>query len=128
MPILATSVVMDTEDFLHPEGPQLESPKFSVSSPPHPNAIEVAYSPYTSSPHCISFHFWPKPGSGVRLSVGCQAQTGAKGLSKAFQDTGPCYIVALDNIKHTLFLTLFSFQEVGAFTVWLFAGPSALGS
>ncbi|KAK3513748.1 hypothetical protein QTP70_028724 [Hemibagrus guttatus] len=41
MPILATSVVMDTEDFLHPEGPQLESPKYNVPSPPLPNAIET---------------------------------------------------------------------------------------
>ncbi|XP_060762282.1 protein strawberry notch homolog 2a isoform X2 [Neoarius graeffei] len=40
MPILATSVVMDTEDFLHPEGPQSESPKYSVPSPPLPNALE----------------------------------------------------------------------------------------
>lgn len=41
MPVLPTSVAMDTEDFLHPEGPQLESPKYSAPGPPLPNAIEV---------------------------------------------------------------------------------------
>ncbi|XP_062844128.1 protein strawberry notch homolog 2a [Trichomycterus rosablanca] len=40
MLVLATSVIMDTEDFLHPEGPQLGSPKYNVPSPPLPNAIE----------------------------------------------------------------------------------------
>ncbi|XP_072524668.1 protein strawberry notch homolog 2a isoform X2 [Salminus brasiliensis] len=40
MPILATSAVMDTEDFLHSEGPQLGSPKYSVPSPPLPNSME----------------------------------------------------------------------------------------
>ncbi|XP_051989674.1 protein strawberry notch homolog 2a isoform X2 [Xyrauchen texanus] len=40
MPTLATSVVMDTEDFLHPEGPQLGSPKFSAPSSPLTSSIE----------------------------------------------------------------------------------------
>ncbi|XP_076847381.1 protein strawberry notch homolog 2a [Brachyhypopomus gauderio] len=40
MPILATSAVMDTEDFLHPEGPHLGSPKYSVPSPPLPISVE----------------------------------------------------------------------------------------
>ncbi|KAI5616542.1 strawberry notch-like 2a [Silurus asotus] len=40
MPI-STSVVMNTEDFLHPEGPQLESPKYSAPSPPLPNEVPM---------------------------------------------------------------------------------------
>uniref|UniRef100_UPI003D77C6DC protein strawberry notch homolog 2a n=1 Tax=Danio rerio TaxID=7955 RepID=UPI003D77C6DC len=40
MPTLATSVVMDTEDYLHPEGPQLGSPKFSAPSPPLTSSME----------------------------------------------------------------------------------------
>ncbi|KAG9278681.1 hypothetical protein AMEX_G6582 [Astyanax mexicanus] len=40
MSILATSAVMDTEDFLHSEGPQLGSPKYSVPSPPLSSSIE----------------------------------------------------------------------------------------
>lgn len=43
MPSLATSVVMDTEDFLHPEVPQLGSPKFSAPSPPLVSSMEVLY-------------------------------------------------------------------------------------
>ncbi|MCJ8745144.1 hypothetical protein PDJAM_G00127020 [Pangasius djambal] len=52
MPILATSVVMDAEDFLHPEGPQLGSPKYSVPSPPLPNAIESQL--FSSNPWSFS--------------------------------------------------------------------------
>lgn len=52
MPVLPTSVAMDTEDFLHPEGPQLESPKYSAPGPPLPNAIESQL--FSSNP-------WPFP-------------------------------------------------------------------
>ncbi|KAF5903061.1 protein strawberry notch 2 isoform X1, partial [Clarias magur] len=48
MPILATSVVMDTEDFLHPEGPQLER----VPSPPLPNNMESQL--FSSNPWTFS--------------------------------------------------------------------------
>lgn len=47
MPILATSVVMDTEDYLHPEDPQLGSPKFIAPSPPLPSSMEVHTAPHT---------------------------------------------------------------------------------
>ncbi|XP_051557426.1 protein strawberry notch homolog 2-like isoform X2 [Myxocyprinus asiaticus] len=40
MPTLTTSVVMDTEDYLHPESPQLGSPKFSAPSPPLTSSME----------------------------------------------------------------------------------------
>ncbi|XP_060725435.1 protein strawberry notch homolog 2a isoform X1 [Tachysurus vachellii] len=52
MPILATSVVMDTEDFLHPEGPQLESPEYIAPSPPLPSAGET---------QLFSSNSWPFP-------------------------------------------------------------------
>ncbi|XP_077078228.1 protein strawberry notch homolog 2a isoform X2 [Siphateles boraxobius] len=48
MPILATSVVMDTEDYLHPEDPQLGSPKFSAPSPPLPSSMENQLYPSNS--------------------------------------------------------------------------------
>ncbi|TRY55206.1 hypothetical protein DNTS_032680 [Danionella cerebrum] len=35
------SVAMDTEDFLHPEGPSLGSPKFSAPSPPLTGSMEL---------------------------------------------------------------------------------------
>ncbi|XP_048020450.1 protein strawberry notch homolog 2a isoform X1 [Megalobrama amblycephala] len=48
MPILATSVVMDTEDYLHPEDPQLGSPKFIAPSPPLPSSMENQLYPSNS--------------------------------------------------------------------------------
>ncbi|XP_017552617.1 protein strawberry notch homolog 2a isoform X1 [Pygocentrus nattereri] len=54
MPILSTSAVMDTEDFLHPE---LRSPKYSVPSPPLPNSMESqlfstnSWPPFSQQPH-----------------------------------------------------------------------------
>ncbi|XP_073704871.1 protein strawberry notch homolog 2a [Garra rufa] len=48
MPTLAKSVVMDTEDFLHPEGPQLGSPKFSAPSPPLTSSMESQLYPSNS--------------------------------------------------------------------------------
>ncbi|KAF4117879.1 protein strawberry notch homolog 2a isoform X1 [Onychostoma macrolepis] len=48
MPTLATSVVMDTEDYLHPEGPQLGSPKFSAPSPPLTSSMESQLYPSNS--------------------------------------------------------------------------------
>lgn len=48
MPSLATSVVMNTEDYLHPEGPQLGSPRFSVSSPPLVSSLESPLCPSNS--------------------------------------------------------------------------------
>uniref|UniRef100_A0A9J8B3U8 Protein strawberry notch homolog 2 n=1 Tax=Cyprinus carpio carpio TaxID=630221 RepID=A0A9J8B3U8_CYPCA len=48
MPILATSVVMETEDYLHPEGPPLGSPKFSAPSPPLPSSMESQLYPSNS--------------------------------------------------------------------------------
>lgn len=118
MPILATSVVMDTEDFLHPEGPQSESPKYSVPSPPLPNALEVPANHipclFASSPD-ISF-------CTILLSVSSAKRCDS--LLKAFQDKDPQYMVVRD---HTIFFfTLFRFQEGEPFIIWIFV-PSAVG-
>ncbi|XP_056598762.1 protein strawberry notch homolog 2a isoform X2 [Triplophysa dalaica] len=48
MSSLATSVVMDMEDFLHPEVPQLGSPKFSAPSPPLVSSMESQLCPSNS--------------------------------------------------------------------------------
>uniref|UniRef100_A0A671LPW2 Protein strawberry notch homolog 2 n=1 Tax=Sinocyclocheilus anshuiensis TaxID=1608454 RepID=A0A671LPW2_9TELE len=48
MPTLATPVVMETEDYLHPEGPQLGSPKFSAPSPPLTSSMESQLYPSNS--------------------------------------------------------------------------------
>ncbi|XP_051554543.1 protein strawberry notch homolog 2-like isoform X3 [Myxocyprinus asiaticus] len=48
MPSLATSVVMETEDYLHPEGPQLGSPNFSAPSPPLTSSMESQLYPSNS--------------------------------------------------------------------------------
>ncbi|XP_026061239.1 protein strawberry notch homolog 2-like isoform X1 [Carassius auratus] len=48
MPILAASVVMETEDYLHPEGPQLGSPEFSAPSPPLTSSMESQLYPSSS--------------------------------------------------------------------------------
>ncbi|XP_016090140.1 protein strawberry notch homolog 2-like isoform X2 [Sinocyclocheilus grahami] len=48
MPTLATPVVMETEDYLHPEGPQLGSPTFSAPSPPLTSSMESQLYPSNS--------------------------------------------------------------------------------
>ncbi|KAB5535796.1 hypothetical protein PHYPO_G00122050 [Pangasianodon hypophthalmus] len=73
MPILATSVVMDAEDFLHPEDPQLESPKYSVPSPQLPNAIEsqlFSSNPWQfSQPPQYNQYSYPMQQSGRQFQV-----------------------------------------------------------
>ncbi|XP_016305151.1 protein strawberry notch homolog 2a isoform X2 [Sinocyclocheilus anshuiensis] len=80
MPTLATSVVMETEDYLHPEGPQLGSPKFSAPSPPLTSSMESQLCPSNSwtypqqtqynqhYPMQSGRQLQPNPSSGLDLS------------------------------------------------------------
>ncbi|XP_066512341.1 protein strawberry notch homolog 2-like isoform X2 [Hoplias malabaricus] len=74
MPILVTSAVMDPEDFLHPEGPQLGSPKYSVPSPPLLNTMESqmlsanSWQPFSQQPQYNQHYTMQQTGSDMDFS------------------------------------------------------------
>ncbi|KTF80688.1 hypothetical protein cypCar_00037384, partial [Cyprinus carpio] len=72
MPTLATSVVMETEDYLDPEGPPLGSPKFGALSSPLTSSMESQLCPSNSwmypQPTQYNQHYPMQSGRQLQLN------------------------------------------------------------
>uniref|UniRef100_A0A3B4EL40 Protein strawberry notch homolog 2 n=1 Tax=Pygocentrus nattereri TaxID=42514 RepID=A0A3B4EL40_PYGNA len=91
MPILSTSAVMDTEDFLHPE---LRSPKYSVPSPPLPNSMESqlfstnSWPPFSQQPHYNQHYPMQQSGSFDLSSLAHGTSQGSTSVPALWETPG----------------------------------------